>query len=37
MILFNHVHVDMFRKLGCGSIVKLVLSHVCSVMLVEIS
>ena len=26
----------MFRELGCGSIVGLVSSHVCSVMLVEI-
>ena len=37
MTLFNHVHIDMFRKSECGSIVALVSSHVCSVMLVEIS
>ena len=37
MILFNHVHIDVFRESGCGLIVGLVLSHVCSVVLVEIS
>ena len=36
MIFFNHVHVDVFRELRCGSIVGLVSSHVHSVMLVEI-
>ena len=37
MIFFNHIHVDMFRELGCGSIAGLVSSHVYDIMLVEIS
>ena len=37
MIFFNHVHADVSRKSRCGLIVGSVLSHVHSVMLVEIS
>ena len=37
MVFLDHVHVDVFRKLRCGSIMGLVLSHIHSVMLVEVS
>ena len=36
MIFLNHVHIDVFRKSRCGLIVGLVLSRICSVMLIEI-
>ena len=37
MVFLNHVHIDVFRESRCGLIVGLVLSCICSVMLVEIS
>ena len=37
MVFLDHVHIDVFRKSRCGSVMGLVSSHICSVMLVEIS
>ena len=33
----DHVYIDVFRKSRCGSIMGLVLSHIHSVTLVEVS
>ena len=37
MIFLNHVHVDVFKQLRCGSIVRLLSSCIHGVILVEIS
>ena len=37
MVFFDHVHIYMFRKLGCRLVVGQVLSHVYCVTLVEFS
>ena len=37
MVLFDHVHIDVFRESGCRLVVGWVLSHICCVTLVELS
>ena len=37
VIFLNHVHVDVFKELRCGSIVRLLSSCIHGVILVEIS
>ena len=37
VVFLNHIHIDVFGKSGCGSVMGLVSGHVCGVILVEIS
>ena len=37
MVLFDYVHIDMFRELGCRSVVGQVSSCIYCVTLVELS
>ena len=37
MVLFDHVHIDVFRESGCRLVVGQVLSCICCVTLVELS
>ena len=36
MVFLDHIHIDVFRKLGCGSIMGLVSSQIHSMTLVEV-
>ena len=36
MVFLDHVHIDVFRKLRCGSVMGLVSSHIHGVTLVEV-
>ena len=35
MVLFDHVYVDVFGELGCGSVVGRVSSRICCITLIE--
>ena len=32
VVFLDHIHIDVFGELGCGSVMRLVSSRVCSVM-----
>ena len=36
VVFLDHVHIDMFRKSRCGSVMGLMSSYICSVTLVEV-
>ena len=36
LVFLDHVHINVFRKSRCGSIMRLVSSCICSVTLVEV-
>ena len=36
VVFLDHVYIDMFRKLRCGSVMGLMSSYICGVTLVEV-